>query len=372
MRQLFAWMFHSSPKGLAVVEDRRIVATNPRFDEIERAARPGTVWVRGTDAAAGDERYGSLREIVLWHSYLADFDGVPTRPLRFVRSDRVVEFSFHRVPAPEATVFAIAADVTELARAEEELSAMRERVAEQEPLWLLGEVAAGVGHDLSNVLAALDLRVRVLIDLERRKGEVSDNLAAIGRMSEQATSLASRMQSLARPAAERPSAVDLRDVVDAAIAVAGTRLRVKGSGAGLHLVPAHIDVRLGGLPAIDGHAQELQRVFINLLLNARDAMPDGGTITVRGRATADQVVVSVEDEGVGIRAEHLPRLFDMRFTTKGNGGSGIGLAVVKKIIEAHGGSVAARNRRGRGACFELRFPLPAAAAHRGAARSSAS
>jgi signal transduction histidine kinase len=369
--QVMLRVFNRSPKGVAVVKDRRIVATNPRFDEMDRRGRAGNDWHGGTEGSTAGDRFSSLREIAVWHAFVADMDGVPRRPLRFRRGDMVVECLFDVAPGSDGVVLAIVNDVTALAQAEEELSAIRARVVQQEPLRVLGEVAAGVGHDLSNVLAALNLRVRVLMDQEQARGGVSDNLEAIGRMSQQASSLASRMQALARPAAGQLASVDLRDVVEAAIAVAGTRLRVQGSGGNLRLVPARIDVQLDGLPAVRGDAGDLQRVFINLLINARDAMPDGGTISVRGRVTAGQVVATVEDEGSGIRAEHLPRLFEMRFTTKGDGGSGIGLAVVKRVMEAHGGSVSARNRRGRGACFELRFPVPAPAPGIGSARPSA-
>jgi signal transduction histidine kinase len=106
---------------------------------------------------------------------------------------------------------------------------------------------------------------------------------------------------------------------------------------------------------VTGSAGDLQHVFINLLLNARDAMPDGGTITIRAFPQGDRVVVTVEDEGTGIPPSCLSRIFEPFFTTKHANGSGIGLAMARDTMSRSSGSICARNRPEGGACFELSF-----------------
>ena len=111
------------------------------------------------------------------------------------------------------------------------------------------------------------------------------------------------------------------------------------------------------LPPVNGVASDLRYVFINLLLNARDAMPDGGVICVRGTDAGGKVVVTVEDEGTGIPPEHLHSIFRPFFTTKGNQGTGLGLSMAYGVMARAGGSITAANRPKRGAVITLTFPL---------------
>jgi signal transduction histidine kinase len=111
-------------------------------------------------------------------------------------------------------------------------------------------------------------------------------------------------------------------------------------------------------PRVYGNAGKLQQVFTNLILNARDAMFDGGTITLKTRMDdSDNVVVEVEDTGEGIPPENLSKIFDPFFTTKGVGnGTGLGLAVTYGIVQEHAGTIEARSEFGKGSTFCLVFP----------------
>src|SRR5207253_3759249 len=101
---------------------------------------------------------------------------------------------------------------------------------------------------------------------------------------------------------------------------------------------------------------DLRHVFVNLLLNARDAMPGGGRVEVTARVDRKTVEVRVADEGTGIAREDLGRVFDPFFTTKGERGSGLGLSIAYAVMTRLGGSIKAENCDGRGACFTLSFP----------------
>jgi signal transduction histidine kinase len=111
------------------------------------------------------------------------------------------------------------------------------------------------------------------------------------------------------------------------------------------------------MPPVTGTPPELSHLFITLLRNARDAMPNGGRISVVGRIRKDGVIVCVRDEGSGIPADVMPRLFEPFFTTKAQKGTGLGLWLAASTMRRLGGTIRAVNRRTGGAEFILRFPL---------------
>jgi CheY-like chemotaxis protein len=111
------------------------------------------------------------------------------------------------------------------------------------------------------------------------------------------------------------------------------------------------------LPLIVGEPAELRQTFLNLLLNAQDAMPAGGTIGIAGNARNDKIIVKVEDEGQGITDENLGRIFDPFFSTKGKDGTGLGLSIASAAMARIGGTISAANRPEGGAVFTLNFPI---------------
>jgi signal transduction histidine kinase len=116
------------------------------------------------------------------------------------------------------------------------------------------------------------------------------------------------------------------------------------------------------LPAVNGNAGKLQQVFLNLFLNARDAMTGGGTLEVRSWAEGAGVNVEVLDTGHGIASEHLHRIYDPFFTTKAaRKGTGLGLSVTYGIVQEHGGAIEVSNRPGGGARFRIELPVAATA-----------
>jgi signal transduction histidine kinase/CheY-like chemotaxis protein len=287
-------------------------------------------------------------------------DGPGTRTALLARQEGpelLVELRLERVEAErKRLVIAIAEDVTERVRGEREIARAREAVLVHERMRLLGELASGVAHDLNNTLHALSLRIGHLhaTPLDDRQRESMDVLA---RICADAAERVSRLQELGRRREDVPTeSFDLSQVIREALMVARTEIDER---ANVHGVRFEIDTDLGAEVRAVGSPGELRHVFVNLLLNARDAMPRGGLIRISSRRVEQGAEVKVEDEGDGIPLENVERVFDPFFTTKGPMGMGLGLAIVQGVMRRLGGHVTAANRPGRGAVFTLGFPLAA-------------
>ena len=209
----------------------------------------------------------------------------------------------------------------------------------------LNRLTAGIAHEIKNPLNA------TMIHLELLKMQVSDRedaMASAAVIADQVRRLDEVVQGFlkfSRPEDLHLEAVDLAAVMD--------RLRpVLDAEAATHNIEVRIDVP-EGLPAVEGDANLLEQAFLNLALNACQAMPDGGRLTIVARAAAGQLVsISVEDTGVGIEAENLSRIFDLYFTTKPHG-SGIGLSLVFRTIQLHNGEIEVQSLPGRGTTFRV-------------------
>jgi signal transduction histidine kinase len=173
----------------------------------------------------------------------------------------------------------------------------------------------------------------------------------MGEIIHSCTTRVRTLHSLVRPPSSVAASVDLIEVVTSAVEIIESGF-LHGS-ASHDLVQVRTD--LPPLPKVKGSADELRHVFINLLVNAREAMVAGGTITIRGSHADHSVVVSFEDEGPGVPPDLLDRIFEPFFTTKGADGTGMGLAMARETLEKWGGSIHAHNLPSGGASFELRF-----------------
>ncbi|HEX8202753.1 MAG TPA: ATP-binding protein [Isosphaeraceae bacterium] len=247
----------------------------------------------------------------------------------------------------------------------DELELLRRQVAELQRLSGLGVIAGGVCHELNNALtpilnyAKLGLRNP---DPEYSRRAFEKILEAAGR----ASAIAGGMLGLARPGSGRRAATDLARLAEGVLLLAGKDLQK-------HRVRAEFAAE--GRPHARVNPAQIQQVLLNLLINARQAMPGGGTIRVRVGPDPSGLLacVSVADTGAGIAPQDLRRIFEPFFTTKpgpdasGLGGTGLGLSVCRDIVEAHRGRLRAESQPGRGTTFTLLLPSCPAPARQGAA-----
>lgn len=358
--RLSAWALETSASGLALLRDGVVQIANKRWHAMARAPARDGGWRRLTPDGTREPLVPLLRDVAREESHaLLKRPEQGQRVTRYRREDgaQVLEVRSERVGAPrELLVLEMTHDVTALMQAEEELARAREALIEREHLRALGEMASGVAHDLGSTLNAMRLR----LELIQRDPEFAErqrtHLDALVRIVSDARERVSRLHDFARQRPEQAAsgeAVQLADVVREALEIARGDIEDRAGRQGLAV---GVEVEVPPLPRVSGSAADLRYVFINLLLNARDAMPRGGAIHVRGREEKGQVILTVEDEGTGILPEHLHSIFRPFFTTKGNQGTGLGLAMAYGVVSRAGGTITAANRPEGGALFTLTFP----------------
>jgi PAS domain S-box-containing protein len=221
----------------------------------------------------------------------------------------------------------------------------------------LGQMAAGIAHDLNNTLATV-LGQAELAKLAAPPPEIREILGLIETAAADGAAVVRRVQEFARPKGTSPLApCDLAALVRETLELTRPRWQAEPQRRGV-TIDAVCD--LPDLPPILGHPPELREALTNLVFNAVDAMPHGGTLLLVGRATADAVELQVRDIGIGMPPEVQAKIFEPFFTTKGIKGTGLGLAVVYGILERHGGRIAVTSALGQGTTFTLTFPRGAA------------
>ncbi len=246
-------------------------------------------------------------------------------------------------------------------QAEQEVLKSRETLLLQERVRLAGQLASGIAHDLNNTLNVVKLRLTALSQDEVVRTRHAARLQALDHAIEDAARTIARVRELGKRREEDHGAsAQLCEIIAQAIDLARSSIEGRASLEGPSItissqVPDFV-------PAVKGLASDLRQMFLNLLLNAADAIPDQGEINIESTLENDCVVVRVVDSGTGIPSEHVGRVFEPFFTTKGPHGTGLGLAMAREIMEGIGGSIEAANQATGGAVFVLRFPLAEAGA----------
>jgi signal transduction histidine kinase len=223
---------------------------------------------------------------------------------------------------------------------------MQERLVRAERLAVLGELAGSVGHELRNPLGAISNAVYFLnMVLEDPEPEVKETLEIVGREVARSERIVGSLLSFARPKPPVRRKVVVDDVIQSVL----SRMEVPD---GVEL--AHVGAE--ELPPILADPDQPDQVFSNLILNGTQAMPEGGQLTIGARAEEEWVEVSAVDTGVGIARENLGRIFEPLYSTKAKG-IGLGLAIVDKLVQGHGGTIVVESEVGAGTTFEVRLPV---------------
>jgi PAS domain S-box-containing protein len=239
-------------------------------------------------------------------------------------------------------------DITERVDLESQLS-------QADKLSSIGLLAAGVAHEVNTPLAVISSYAQMLAKQVQGDQPKSALLEKITRQTFRASEIVNNLLNFSRTSTTEFTDVDLNKIIADTLALLEHQFKTNKIQVQ--------DELYDNLPLINGNAGRLQQVFLNLFLNARDAMPNGGTLRV-STSNGDGVSVAVCDTGTGIAQEHIQRIYDPFFTTKStpregqqNRGTGLGLSVTYGIIQEHAGKIRVESRPGEGTTFYLDFPL---------------
>jgi two-component system NtrC family sensor kinase len=247
-------------------------------------------------------------------------------------------------------VLVVLEDVTGRVRLEEQLQ-------QREKLSSIGLLAAGVAHEINTPLTGVSSYTQMLLGMLADTDPKHALLQKIRRQTDRATGIVNNLLNFSRTGGVTEFAeVDLNRVLEDTLQLLEPQFRQSR----VEIAREYSET----LPRVQGNAGKLQQIFTNLLLNARDAIPDGGHITLRTSADdRDMVNVEVRDTGIGIAPENVARIYDPFFTTKGVGrGTGLGLAVSYGIVQEHSGHISVESAPGRGTTFRITLPTSGARA----------
>lgn len=241
-----------------------------------------------------------------------------------------------------------------------ELRTTQEQIVKQERLRALGMMAGGIAHDFNNALTMMLGYGELLhpwLELHGSKREIT-YLDHIVSAAQDASHVVSRLREFYRPAEDNEIRlpVDLNEVVERVISLTSPKWKGKSRAAGVQI---EVVSNLAKIPPVAGNAAELREVLTNLMFNAVDAMPQGGTITLTTTCDIDTATVIIEDTGVGMGPEERERCLEPFFTTKGEHGTGLGLSVVYGIVQRHKGTIEITSEKDAGTTFAIRFPATA-------------
>jgi len=286
-------------------------------------------------------------------SFAAALGGEPqTYESRYIASDGGVRYAAVNsapiiVDGQTTGVLGIAHDITEQKQE-------RERAARADKLRALGQLASGVAHDFNNSLAAILGRAQLILRRVQDE-ELIRSLGIIVTAAEDAAATVRRIQTFARKSVDAElEFLNIGSLLRDAIEITRTRWENEARANGLN-----VDVTLNAESDlfVRGNASELREVFVNLIVNAVDAMPGGGKLIICSQLKGGRLRLRFADTGTGMKEEVRERVFEPFYTTKGVLGTGLGLAVSYGIIERHKGSISVESKPGKGTAFYIDLPL---------------
>ena len=340
---------------VVVDREQRLVAANAKYIASFGMRRTDLIGTRCTEALhCPEERAGEDGRCAACETF------VTRRPARRLRSVHDAQGVLRRWEASFNPVFNGAGEVSHVVEVWRDVTArsqLEAQLGHSERLAAVGTLAAGVGHEINNPLASVMAGVESLQRwLGRREfgeehvAEAAQVLELLVREVTRCRETTDKLMLLAQPVSSEPGWFDLNEAVRDTFTLLGHEMRKRGIEGREELGT--------DLPPIWARHSSMRGVCMNLMMNAVQAMPSGGSLTVRTRCGGLGVLLEIEDTGEGIAPEHMDRIWDAFFTTKPVGqGTGLGLSITQRVVTRHGGTIRVESRPAAGARFTVELPI---------------
>jgi PAS domain S-box-containing protein len=357
-------LIESSMDGImACDESGRVITFNRSLEQMLGYAKEEVIGSLGLDHffAVGEtekfrgklrsEEYGGRNRLSLFETTLVSREGgrIP------VQLSATVLFEAEK----EIGIVWFVRDLREIRRLEQEF-ADQARLLQQDKMIALGKLAASVVHEINNPLSGILNYIRLMIKILSRGVPVGDQVQKfrdyLGLMESETSrcsKIVSNLLAFARQSKMDFAEIDVNDLLQKCILLSEHKLKLQNIQVQTRFDPQ--------VPCIQGDFNQVQQCVFNLILNAVDAMPEGGLLIIESSLDDEDraVRIRVEDTGCGIAREDLPHIFEPFFTTKKEGkGIGLGLSTVYGIVERHKGSIRVASEVGKGTVFTMKFPVP--------------
>ena len=230
-----------------------------------------------------------------------------------------------------------------------ELKSTQNRLIETERLAALGTLSASIAHEVNNPLAIIKNYLTIIDRLSGENGEIKSNIVVVQDEVNRIAGIVRQLLDFYRPSLPEKAEVDICTILKSTLDL----LKVRLAESGIRVTRKADDETC----KVTGSPEKLKQVFLNILLNARDAMPGGGEIMISEKKIGDNVEISFSDTGCGIADEDLPHIFEPFYTSGKESGTGLGLSVCYGIVRSHEGSITAQRNETGGATFIIKLPL---------------
>ncbi len=243
----------------------------------------------------------------------------------------------------------------EIQQLQEEITALKKRLDQSQRMTALGELVSTTTHEFNNVLMTIINYAKM--GMRHDDKETRDKaFEKINKAGMRAAKITNSVLGMARNRSEHFEMTDIAKIIDESMVLLEREMQK---------YRISVDMQIDEVPEVSAIGNQIQQVLMNLLINARQAMSEGGQLVIKLQKNAENQTVdlSVRDYGPGIAQDKLRKIFDAYYTTKegpdetGKGGTGVGLATCKNIIEAHGGKIRVESSVGKGTCFTLMLPM---------------
>lgn len=326
-----------------------------------------------SEEASLDEALKALEEEKVSFLLVLNKEGEPTR---VITQEMIIDSLFQKVKKlneeKDKYITESKRSEKQLKRAYKELSDSQVQLVQAGKLAAMGEMAAGVAHELTQPLLGIKGFVTAMLEdmkgylpeqpstvpgMKARKERAVNDLETILQQTDRMTAIVNNVRDFARASGPELALLDIKQPIEDALMLFSEHLRLRNVVVEKNLAQ--------GLSQVMGNSNQLQQVFINLIANARDAMDAKGgagrlTVSTRMCTRDGSVLIELEDTGIGVDAERASKMFEPFFTTKpATKGAGLGLSMVAKILDQHGGTIDVQSEPGRGCKFIIRLPVNA-------------